>query len=61
MELRRGGTVCGSIRRAARRGVLCDLPAELSPAVQTFIGFVVIALWNRAAASSGAVVVAAGG
>jgi len=59
LELRRGGIAVGSIRkRGYREGgalrslwygrpVLCDLPAELSLAVQTFIGFVVIALRIR--------------
>ena len=63
MELRRNKIAVGSIRkgRALRGQVLCDLPAELSPAVQAFIGFVVAALWNRAAASSGSAVVVAGG
>jgi hypothetical protein len=63
MELRRSGIAVGSIRRgrALRGQVLCDLPAELSPAVQAFIGFVVLALWNRAAASSGSAVVVASG
>jgi hypothetical protein len=63
MELRRGEIAVGSIRKGRARGgqVLCDLPAELSPAVQAFIGFVVVVLWNRAAASSGSAVVVAGG
>jgi hypothetical protein len=63
MELRCGGTTVGSIRRgrAPRGQVLCDLPAELSPAVQAFVGFVVLALWNRAAAGAEAGAVAAGG
>lgn len=63
MELRRDGTAVGSIRkgRALRGQVLCDLPAELPAAVQGFVGFVVLALWNRAAASSGSAVVVATG
>jgi hypothetical protein len=61
MELHRNEVALGSIRKGRRGRVLCDLPAELSPAVQAFIGFVVLALWNRAAASSGSAVVAAGG
>jgi hypothetical protein len=63
MELRRDEIAVGSIRkgRALRGQVLCDLPAELSPAVQAFIGFVVVALWNRAAASARSAVVVAGG
>ena len=61
MELRRNEIAVGSIRKGRRGQVLCDLPSELSPAVQAFIGFVVVALWNRAAASSGSAVVMAGG
>ena len=61
MELRRNEIAVGSIRKGRRGQVLCDLPSELSPAVQAFIGFVVVALWNRAAASSGSAVVVAGG
>lgn len=63
MELRQGGIAVGSIRkgRASRGQVLCELPAELAPAAQAFIGFVVLTLWNRAAASSGAAVVVASG
>ena len=61
MELCHGAIVVGSIRkgRAPRGRVLCELPVELSPAYQAFIGFVVLMLWNRAAASSGAPAVAA--
>jgi hypothetical protein len=63
MDVRSGPITIGSIRKA--RGphgrVLCQLPAELSPAVQAFIGFVVLLLWNRAASSSGAAAVAATG
>jgi hypothetical protein len=60
MELCRGSTPVGSIRkgRAPRGQVLCDLPAELSPAAQAFVGFLVLALWNRAAAGSGSAAVA---
>lgn len=63
MELRGGAVAVGSIRRArAPRGrVLCDLSPELSPALQAFIGFVALALWNRAAASSGSGAVAVSG
>jgi hypothetical protein len=53
MELLRDSSAAGSIRkgRALRAQVLCDLPAELPPAAQASIGFVVLALWNRAAAN----------
>jgi hypothetical protein len=63
MDLRSGASTVGSIRkgRAPRGRVLCELPAELSPAVQAFIGFVVLLLWDRVAASSGAAAVAASG
>jgi hypothetical protein len=63
MELQGGPTSIGSIRKAkAPRGkVLCELPLELSPAVQAFIGFLVVTLWNRAAASSGATTAAVTG
>ena len=61
MELRRNEIAVGSIRKGRRGQVLGDLPAELSPAVQTFIGFVSVALWNRVAADSGAAVAVAGG
>ena len=61
MEFRRNEVAVGSIRKGRGGQVLCDLPAGLSPAVQAFIGLVVVALWNRAAASSGSAVVVAGG
>lgn len=66
MELCRGAIAVGSIRkgRSRRKGVRCALPAELSPAVQAFIGFIVLILLTRAAASlasSGAAVVGASG
>jgi hypothetical protein len=62
MELCRGGIAVGSIRKGRGRGrVVCDLPAELSPARQAFIGFVVLVLWNRAAASDTSGAVAASG
>jgi hypothetical protein len=56
MELVGSGGPVGRIRRqrARRAKVVCELPAELSPAVQTFVGLLVLTLWNRAAASSGA-------
>ena len=63
MKLCHGAIVVGSIRkgRAPRGRVLCELPAELSPLYQAFIDFVVLRLWNRAAASSAAPAVAASG
>jgi hypothetical protein len=63
MELRADGTTIGSIRKgtAPRGRILCDLPPELSPAAQAFIGFLVVVLWSRAAASSGAAAGAATG
>jgi hypothetical protein len=58
MELRRGEVLVGSIRRvrgnAPRSKTVCDLPPELSLAVQAFIGLVVMMLWNRAAEHAGA-------
>lgn len=56
MELCARGTRIGSIRKgkAPRGKILCNLPPELSPAAQVFIGFLVVTLWSRAAASSGA-------
>ena len=63
MDLHSGATTVGSIRkgRAPRGRVLCELPAQLSPPVQAFIGFVVLLLWGRAASSSGAAAVVATG
>jgi hypothetical protein len=60
-EVCRDGVPVGSIRkgRSPRGRVLCDLPAELSPAVQAFIGLVVQTLWNRAAAGAGSAAVVA--
>lgn len=54
MQLREGQATIGSIRRAARRKVLCELPPDISPPSQAFIAFLVITLWARAVASSGA-------
>jgi hypothetical protein len=56
MELRSGERRIGWIRKgkAPRGKVLCELPPELSPVAQVFVGFVALTLWNRAAASSGA-------
>jgi len=61
-ELRSGGRAVGSIRRAKgarlKLLLLCDLPGELPPATQAFIGFVVLTIWGReadeAAAAGGA-------
>jgi hypothetical protein len=55
MELQRDGVTVGSIRkaRAPRGKIQCELPSELTPPAQTFIGLLVLTLWNRAAASSG--------
>ena len=63
MELRRDSTVVGRIRkgRATRGKIVCELPPELSPVQQTFVGLVVLNLWNRAAAGSGAAVATASG
>lgn len=60
-ELSTGGATVGTVRRA-RTGMLqsqtvCDLPAEIPPPVQAFIGFVVMALWMRAASDASAGVV----
>ena len=62
MDLHSGASTLGSIRkgRAPRGRVLCELPGQLSPAVQVFIGFVVLLLWDRAASSAGAAAVATG-
>ena len=50
-ELRSGGRVVGSIRKAGavRLKLLCDLPGVLPPATQSFIGFVALTIWDRAA------------
>jgi len=63
MDLHSGAITIGSIRKgpAGRGRVFCELPAELPPPVQAFIGFVVLLLWNRAASSSGAATVVASG
>jgi hypothetical protein len=63
MDLCSGSSLVGSIRkdRAPRGRVLCELPAELSPAVQAFIGFVVMLLWERAASDAAAAAVPATG
>ena len=56
MELRSGDATIGSIRKgkAPRGKVVCELPTELSLPTQAFVGFLVLTLWNRATASSGA-------
>ena len=56
LELRSGDRAVGSIRRAkgARLKLLCDLPGDLPPATQAFIGFVVLTIWSRRAAEAGA-------
>ena len=61
MELRSGEKTLGSLRKARRGGVLCDLPSEVSPAARAFVAFVVLTLWNRAAAGAEAGAVAATG
>lgn len=61
MELRAHQTAVGSVRKGPRGQVLCELPPELSSAAQAFIGFLVVTLWSRGAASSGASAAAIGG
>ena len=63
MELRSGDATIGSIRKGKppRGKVVCELPTELSLPTQAFIGFLVLTLWNRATASSGAATVAVAG
>ena len=63
MDLYQGESTVGTVRRgrAPRGRALCDLPGEMSPPVRAFIGFLVLLLWDRAASSSGAAAVAAGG
>jgi hypothetical protein len=51
-QLLRDGSVVGSIRRA-RPKVLADLPADLAPIVQAFVGLVVVTLWQRDATNAG--------
>jgi hypothetical protein len=51
-ELRLGGRSLGTVRRK-RRTVTCALPDDLPAVIQTFVGFVAIALWNREAAAAG--------
>jgi hypothetical protein len=52
MELCAHQTAVGSIRKGPRGKVVCQLPPDLSPAAQAFIGFLVLTLWSRAAAAS---------
>jgi hypothetical protein len=58
MELLAGGAKVGSVRKVRagvlRNHTLCDLPPDLPTGVQAFIGFVAMALWQRAAADAGA-------
>jgi len=61
MELCAHQTAVGSIRKGPRGKVVCELPPELSSAGQAFIGFLVMTLWSRAAASSGASAAAVAG
>jgi hypothetical protein len=51
-ELRLAGVPVGTVSRK-RRTVICDLPDDLPVPVQTFLGFVAMALWNREAAAAG--------
>jgi hypothetical protein len=62
MELQRGGTAAGRISRgrSSRGKFVCELPAELDPAVQVFIGLVGMTLWSRASANSGTAAITAG-
>lgn len=53
LELRDGQATLGTITRK-RRNTICDLPDDLPVALQSFLGFIAMALWSReAAASSG--------
>ena len=63
IELRSGDAKIGSIRKgkAPRGKAVCELPTELSLPTQAFIGFLVLTLWNRATANSGAETVAVAG
>jgi hypothetical protein len=54
MVLSGADTTHGRIRRARRpRRVVCDLSDDLPSEVQAFVGFVVMALWDREAALAG--------
>jgi hypothetical protein len=61
MELRRGAETIGRISRgrSSRGKFVCELPAELDPALQVFVGLVAMTLWGRAVSSTG--ISAAGG
>jgi hypothetical protein len=63
MEVWHGSGVVGSVRKQGiGRGIVrCDLPAELAVPIQAFIGFVAVAIWSRARADVGTIVVGAGG
>lgn len=63
MDFLQGTARVGSIRktRPPCGRIVCELPSELSPAAQAFVGFMALTLWNRAAASSGATSVAVTG
>jgi hypothetical protein len=61
MELRGPDTMHGRILRARRpRRVVCDLSDDLPAEVQAFVGFVVMALWDRQAAIAGATAASGG-
>jgi hypothetical protein len=61
MELRGTDTAHGRIRRVRRpRRVVCDLSDDLPGEVQAFVGFVVMALWDRQAAIAGATAASGG-
>jgi hypothetical protein len=51
-ELRAAGVPVGTVSRK-RRNVICDVPDDLPVTVQTFLGFVAMAVWNREAAAAG--------
>jgi hypothetical protein len=59
-ELRLAGSALGTVSHK-RRNVICDLPDDLPPTVQAFVGFVAMALWGREAAASSSGAVAATG
>lgn len=61
MELHDQRAVVGSIRKGRRGAVVCDLPHDLSPPAQAFVGFLLVTLRTRAAAGSGAGAAPVGG